>query len=464
MKVNQIADALNTVFEEITGTWTPTVEGETNPALYKEDLSNFIDAGRVITSTTEWGNNFDHYVKKLIDVIGKTVIVDKSLELKGIGLLRDKYEFGALLQKIRVGEIDFTETAMWQLEPGEDYDYNTFNPVDISADYYSEKVTYSMEWSWIAKVLKGSLDSMDAIIKLFSAIENKILKKVKLMSIAMEMRLLNNANGRNILHGKTINLLEEYQNSTGDTTTPSSHFLAKRECLQSAYVTFNKYKAFLGYPTKRFNLGEELNWTNANDLHFVTLTDIEAGMGAYLMADTFHNEFVNLSGYATVATWQGIAAGADGLSFDNRSGINVGLTEKVYNAQSARDDKMDPIEITYSGIVACMFDNTAVAVYNEDAETNTAPPNPKGKFINYFYSYDQSNYYDDKENFITFVLSDYAVVSEEPSDWETNYDDYFILDSDGSYKAVEGVTSGSDTVAPDFDEMGVTVYRYLISA
>ena len=47
--------------------------------------------------------------------------------------------------------------------------------------------------------------------------------------------------------------------------------------------------------------------------------------------------------------------------------------------------------------------------------------------------------------------------------WGTNYDDYFVLDTDGSYKAVEGVTEDQTTVAPQFNKIG-TVYRYLITS
>ena len=50
MKVQQMAADLNEIYKEIIGTWTmedPTTH-EQVPALYKEDLSNFIDMSRRI--------------------------------------------------------------------------------------------------------------------------------------------------------------------------------------------------------------------------------------------------------------------------------------------------------------------------------------------------------------------------------------------------------------------------------
>ena len=109
MKVTQIAEDLNEIFKEIVGTYDP----ETNPdgiPLYKEDLSNFVDVGRKIQESSEFQkNDFDWYVGKLIDRIGKTIIVDKHYESNGPDLAVDSVEWGAIIQKVRIGEIDFEE-------------------------------------------------------------------------------------------------------------------------------------------------------------------------------------------------------------------------------------------------------------------------------------------------------------------------------------------------------------------
>ena len=60
---------------------------------------------------------------------------------------------------------------------------------------------------------------------------------------------------------------------------------------------------------------------------------------------------------------------------------------------------------------------------------------------------------DTAENCITFVISDYAIVPEEPADWGTGT--YYNLSSTtGEYTAVPSGTS--------FDDAGV-VYRYLFA-
>ena len=440
MLVSQISKDLNEIFKELIGTYNP----ETNEGipLYEEDLSNFIDVGRKIEATTEWGDNFDHYIGKLIDRIGKTIIVDKSYESTGPDLAVDAVEYGAIIQKVRIKDIDFEDNPSWALIAGESYDYFDFKPVEMSQTFFSGKTTFNMEWSWAGKQLKEAVTNFSTLMAIYAAIENRIKTKAKIATDGMKMRLVNAGNAENLAAGKNvINFTEEFINNTGNTSVRSAVALTNQDYIRNMTVTLKKWKKFLEMPTKLFNLQGELNWTQ-KDLMMVGLIDIEAACEAYLEADAFHNDFVKMPQYTPIAAWQGIT---EGLSLDLRSSINVVTPESEQN-------------IMYSGIVFTMFDKTGKVVWNEDPEQNTAPFNPKGKFINYYYSYDCNYMLDTAENCITFVISDYAIVHEEPADWGTG--DYYTLNSStGEYDKITFTTGTDDAVVPAFGDQ--VVYRYL---
>lgn len=439
MYVKQMAEDLNEIFKELIGTYDP--ETETGIPLYKEDLSNFVDVGRKLEATTEISEHgFDKYVGKLIDRIGKTIIVDKSYESAGPDLAVDAFEYGAAIQKVRIEDIDFEDNDAWKLVPGESYDYTTFKPVGIDATYFSGKTTYNMEWSWVNKQIKSALINLKDFTALYAAIRNRIMIKAKIANEGMKMRLINGGNAENIAHGKNvINFTAEYIKNTGDTTVHSNVALSKREYLRNIVVTLKKYAMFMGIPSKMFNLQGELNWSQ-KDLMMVSLIDLEAALEAYLESDTYHNEFVKLPNYSKVGAWQGIS---DGLDFDLRASINVVTPESKQH-------------IMYSGIVFTMFDKSGKVVWNEEPEEDVAPHNPKGKFTNFFYSYDCNYMLDTAENCITFVISDYDIVKEEPADWGTGT--YYNLNSEtGEYDEITAPAGGS---YPDFADAGV-VYKYL---
>lgn len=422
MKVTQMAETLNIVFKEIIGTFTPE-DPDAELPLYKEDLSNFVDMGRKIESSTEWGDNYDKYVGKLIDRIGYTLIVDKELTDDGIKIESDRYEYGAFLQKIRIKDIDFVDNEVWNLQPNQSYEYFDFKPVDMEATYFSDKTTFGVEWSWVSKVLKESLTDLAAMTRLYAAIENRIMKKIRLTTKEMKKRLINNVNGCNIAHHRVINLLDEYITATGDTTIQAETALTNTEFLKYSVMRLKMYKKFFNEPTTLMNNEGELNWTPSSDFRMVALTDLDAALTAYLYSSTYHDEFVKLDGYATVANWQGIA---EGFSFDVRSSINITTTEGN--------------DIAFTGIVATMFDREGITIWNEDPELDTAPYNPKGKFVNYYYSYDCNYYYDSYENSLTFVISNYSVLTEQPDDLSLDSTDYYVLDGDGGYVTVATAT------------------------
>ena len=59
MEMKQIADFLNPVLKEVVGETT----------IIQEDLSNIVDVGNAVFNA----NSYDHFVKALVDRIGKTV-------------------------------------------------------------------------------------------------------------------------------------------------------------------------------------------------------------------------------------------------------------------------------------------------------------------------------------------------------------------------------------------------------
>ena len=435
-EVKQIASELNDVWRELTAQYGDG-EAESGEPLFAENLSNFMTAGHTITESSEFQAHFDDYVGKYIHRIGKTVFEDKDYKSDAPDIEVSGFEYGACLQKIRVGEIDFEENPEWKLEAGQSYPYFDFNPIEGEAKYFDMKTTFMAEWSWAGKQLKSAFSSLSDLMKLRNAIINKIMIKKRMCTDALKWRLVNAVNAENLAKGKVINLLEEYVNETGDTTVTAANALTNKEFLRHASMTMKKWRKFIEKPTKSLNPDGVLNWTPSQNLRVACLVDLEAAFENYLYADTFHDEFVKYSGYSTVSSWQGNNSDFD---FDVRSSIyvqRVGSTQKM----------------NFTGIVAIMWDKEGTMVYNEEPEETAAPYNPKGKFYNYYYSYDCSYFIDFGEPSITFIISDYTPYrGEEPDDWESATDKYYYSDTSssasiGEMTAYDGETAWATAVA-----------------
>ena len=419
--VKQIATELNDVFGEITATYAT----EENPApMFNEDLSNFLDVGYKITSSSEWETHFDEYVGKYIHRIGKTVFEDKDYVSDAPDIEVSGFEYGAILQKIRVGEVEFEENPAWKLEKGQSYPYFDYNPVEGEAKYFESKTTFMAEWSWATKQLKSAFSSLSDLMKLRNAIVNKIKIKKNMSTDALKWRLVNGVNAVNLVRGKVVNLLTEYNEATGSSLT-ADKALTDKDFLRHSSMVMKKWRKFIERPTKALNPDKVLNWTPSSNLRIAFLVDLEGAFESYLYSDTWHDDYVKFSGYRSVASWQALDEDFD---FDVRSALYLKTPD-------------NETQVNFSGVVAVFWDKDGTMIYNEEPEESAAPYNPKGKFYNYFYSYDCSYFLDLGEPSVTFIISDYDTYrGVEPADWETATNKYYAMSTTtiGEMTAIDG--------------------------
>ena len=122
MLMTQAYELVNTTTLEILGA----------EAVVNEDLSNIVDIGHEVYNQ----NSIDHYVKTLVDRIGKVIIVNRPYSGSVPSVMMDGWEYGAVLQKIQAEMPEATENESWELEDGVSYDPNVFYKPDVSAKFF----------------------------------------------------------------------------------------------------------------------------------------------------------------------------------------------------------------------------------------------------------------------------------------------------------------------------------------
>ena len=377
MKINQIATILNQINQEVIG----------ETAVIEEDLSNIVDVGRAITSDTTWGDNFDNYVKKLIDKVGKTMFVDRVYQSAAPSILHDSWEYGSILEKVRCDVGEFQANKEWTLTPETQFDVFKFQPASVQAKYFNSKTTYQLRISITQKQMKSAFNSAAAMNSFISMIENRIQMKMTLASDALIMRTIVNLIAEKIkANNNVVNLLAAYKTATGSTIT-AKKALTDKEFLRFAAKTIMQYKKLIATASTLYNNDGYVTFTPTERLKAVFASDFDLALKTSLYADTYNEEFVKLDGYSIVPFWQG-------------SGTANGEHLKI-NAVPASGGPA----IVKDGVVAVLFDEYAAAVCNEEPEVSSIY-NPEGRFWNYFYTYDASFMNDLGENVIVFTVED----------------------------------------------------------
>lgn len=391
MKVKQISGMLNDVFGEILG------EG-----LITENLSNIVSAGTIITSSSTFGDNFENYAGKIVDKVGKTVFADRVYRAKDLGIWRDSWEYGSVLEKIRCDVGDYDDNCEWDLtkagQSGLDYNEHIANhieemfkfyPANTQAKYFNEKVTFKTVISITRKQLKSAFDSASAMARFIGMIENRIMSKMEIAKDQLQRRALVNLIAHNVKRGagsaKVVDLKAAFEAAGGATIANFNAALQNPDFLRFTAKRMTMDRQFMTEPSKVYNNGVFYTHTPVEDSRLVVLSDLDTGLKFNLYGDTYNEEFVKLDNYKTLPFWQG-TSGTMGV--DVRSSIKVVDT--------------DADTVTQSGIIGVLFDKDAVAACNEDPEVRSQY-NADGNFTNYFYTYDCSYYNDFDENSIVYV-------------------------------------------------------------
>ena len=453
MKVSQIADVLNYAIER-------EVTGEVD--LIQEDLKNIVDIGKVVTDSLTAAGNTNNFVSTLIDRIGRVKYVDRTYATQAPNILKDSYEYGSILMKVRAEVPDFQENSSWKLglfDGAGIADQKALDPFVISAPnaiskVYNSKITYEAPITISDLMLKQAFTSASEMGRFIAMIENRIQLKMTLSTDALIMRTINNLIGLKINNGKNVvNLLAEYNAGVAaqDALTPAQA-LRSIEFLRFATKTISLYKDYLKTASVKYNDSDNyITFTPSDRLKFVALSEFAKDMETYLYSDTYHNEFVKMDGYSTVPFWQ--SQGSSDDDFMVRSSIDI----------VANDGTTEGVQVVQSGIVAVMFDEEAAAVVNENYRI-TSQYNPRGEYTNYFYKWDAGYMNDTYENCIVFVIAEDADGTDSAltTDYVEIDLDQFKMNKNVNPQAagwyVAGQTSGTYVLTTDTTVQAGTTY------
>lgn len=380
MEVKQIYELVNNA----------TIQAIGQSDLLQEDLGNLVDVGTAIMNA----NSLDHYVKSLVDHIGKVVFVNRTYKGVAPSVLRDGWEYGAIKEKIAARMPVATENESWELEDGASYDPNMFYKPDVITKFFSKKTTWEIPMSFTEMQVKSAFSSAAQvngfISMLFTAVENS--KNIKTSELIM--RCINNMTAETLKNGnatRAVNLLALYNTRYPDAAiTSPANAVTDPGFIRFAGYIMGLYKSRMSRMSTLFNIGGEARFTPADRLHVILLSEFAEAAGVYLQSDTFHDTFVQLPKAESVPYWQG-TGGTNAFAFDQVSGIKV-VPSSGGNA------------ITQTGILGVMFDSEALGVCNENQRVTTNY-NPKAEFYTNWYKVDSSYFNDTNENYVVFYVA-----------------------------------------------------------
>ena len=391
MEVKQIYQITNLMHDEVTGL----------SVVMEEDLSNVVEYGQDILNT----GNVDNYVRKLPDVIGRVIFVDRLYVGAMPSMVRDSWEYGSILEKVSMNPPEAVQNDSWDLESGTSYDPNIFTAPSIRARFWDKQVTFEIDMSITEDQIKSAFSSAAQLNGFLSMIATGIQNRFTVDTDSLALSAIRNMIGETIwdeyessgslgsLSGssgvRAVNLLYLYNNgpNAGGTALTAAKALTNADFIKFASMTMANYINRLKYMSTLFNLDGAERFTPAARLHAILLADFKNAAGAYLQSTTFHNEYTALPNADAVPYWQGSGVG---YALADTAAIDVVTSEGH--------------DVAASYILGVMFDQDAMGISNLDRRTTTQY-NAKAEFWNQFHKLLCGVWNDPAENFVVFFAA-----------------------------------------------------------
>ena len=375
MLITQTKEILKTIATEMLGP---------DNTIVTENLENLQDIGNELITQA----NVDTYVKKLVDKIGKVVFKNRLLNSTAPSLLVDSWEYGAILQKVRMKLIPAEENDAVNLVDGKSYDQNVFHQPTVTATFYSKEITFEVPISYTTEQLKSSFNSESELNGFYNLLETTVQNSLTVKTDALIMRTINYRIGKTFTKGlpsQKVNLLANYNAISGKKLTVSNCF-HDEGFLKYAIAEIKNYQDRLKLPSSVFNDKKEESFTPVQNQKLVMLSDFKNTVDTHLIPVVQNSENLTLSS-ETVPYWQG---SGKTFSFEDISKIDVTL------------DSRDEVA-KVGGIVGILFDEEALKVGNLHQYVTTTY-NAKGDFYTNYYKEQSGFFVDLAENFVIFYV------------------------------------------------------------
>lgn len=393
MKRNQIYSLINSMSKEIFGESAITVK----------DTASFLSWGSAALAE----DLIDQVYSKLIDRIGKTIILYDRLIEKNLIKRADTIEFGSILQTIETKNIASAKenqtwvtgsnSALKQVDP---FSVIEKDDTDLLVQYFGKRGTWEIDKVRYDYQLNDAFTSEVSFSAFADMVTGDMYNAMTQAKNDLQHGVLASAIGSCIYTGTketspkpamARNLLHEYNTITSAGLTLATCLTSKeflRFCAKEIWLAVKK----LSDPSILYNELGAVKWTNEPSVY--ALSNYTTASDAYLSADTYHKNLVSLPTYEELNFWQ--AQGTDS-AFETVSKIAVQVHEG--------DADTTGHAVEQSGIIAYICDPWRQG-YMFDRIRMKSIYNPASECTTFFNKADQGFFINRARNGIVFYLAE----------------------------------------------------------
>lgn len=350
-------------------------------ALAVADVQGLISLGSTVLSSA---TNTEAFLNTLVQRIGRTIVSFRAYRNKFSDMVRNDFEWGAILQKIRVKLPETVADPAYNLTDGQSVDPWTIYKPDVTQKFFVTRTPYMLPVTIAREQLKEAFTGESMMGAFIAAVFGQVRNALE---VSLEtLGRLAIANMIAETGAREVRLVTDYNNTEPGETVTAATALHNPDFLRYAVSRIKSMSDYFEDMGTRYNDGSIETFTPKSEQKLKVLSDFERRLETVVQYSAFNEEMVRLNAFQTVNFWQGQNTDA------NRDGIIIKRAS-------------DGAETTVNNIVAVLYDVEALGLYRKDEDVLTTPVNAKGMYYNTFYHLKQLWFNDLSENFVYFTLN-----------------------------------------------------------
>ena len=350
-------------------------------ALSVVDTSSLISLGNTVLSSS---TNTEAFLNTLAQRIGRTILRFREYRNKLGDMVLNDFEYGAILQKIKVIMPQAEADDMYNLTDGQAIDhYIVAKPVVdqklfVTRTPYQFHITIQRETLKEAFLSEGAMGSFIGVV--FGEVRNAIEVSLENLGRVTLATAIAECTGTRVYDLVTM------FNTAYSSSYTVADFVATPQCMQFAMKVINNVIDMMQDMSVLFNDGSFETFTPKEDLRCKMLSLFKRSLETTVEFAAFHDQFVRPDiDVQTINYWQSSQPGSQG---------SINITRPS-----------DQTTVQVDNVVCLLHDRDAMGVYKIDEDVLTTPVNAAGAYYNTYWHEKQLRFIDLSENFVIFTLN-----------------------------------------------------------
>lgn len=388
MTFEQAASILNAIHGQVTG----------EDSLAPVDTSEFIS---VATKTIAAG--YDPVLQAITQMVTRTIFSIRPYERQFRGIMMDSQKWGAIVRKMAISDKDWEDSQEFALEEGQSIDMFKVNKPNVLQLNFYGAVVYQRHYTIFKDQLDSAFTGPDEFGRFMTMVTQNCMDIIE-----QTHENIARATIANFVLGKVaaagiagsdgvVHLVTEYNAETGETLTSSTIYDPDNigNFVKWVYARIADLTDLMRERSGKFQIqveGNELNRHTPLDRQKVYLfSKFLEEINARVKADTYHDNFLELSDVEAVTFFQ-----------------NINDRQKVSGKPTylATDGTLTtPAEnVVVDNLLGVIFDEEALGMTVVNQWSATTPLNAAGGYWNMFYHFTERYYNDFTEKGIVLML------------------------------------------------------------